>query len=355
MAVLSPPFQRVETAAGAPISGGKLRIYDVNTTDLADAFSDEAMATPLSNPVVADSNGFLPMIFCAENTYDIAYLSAADVVLTGQSFNDWPTMAGASANSIERTLSGARLDIDGGTIGDGNTGVRIQAGSPSPDDTGGYLRLGGWNGTQLDGAVVDSAYVNFIEPKSIQENGQRLAQVIETEPTAFSGTELLIALPEDPAGTRGYEITLYDMTCAATASPLALGFQLSYDNGATYKSGASDYAHQFLLLQGSTVALTSDDANTYARMSSSSRMKAGTTGRVEMKIVTPDSGTEPTIVDGIVMATYDTGDANLATCTFHCRGLGAFGRATHIRIYDTNTGTSIAGNYVLRILRGYGE
>ncbi len=69
-------FGRVTDDDGKPISGGFLRVYDQNTTNLSALFSNPALSTPLTNPVEADAAGRLPPIFLAAGTFDLALLDA---------------------------------------------------------------------------------------------------------------------------------------------------------------------------------------------------------------------------------------------------------------------------------------
>jgi hypothetical protein len=348
MAVLSPPSARVETAAGVAISGGKLRVYNVNTTTLSSLYSDEALATPLTNPVVADANGFLPSIFAEESTYDIAYLDASNVVLTGQSYNDFPTYQAGAADSIERTLSGARIDIDGGDIGSGQTGVRIQAGSPSPDDTGGYMRLGGWDGTQADEIWIDGAEVNVVEPKSLKEDEKRLTGVLFFDVVSVAGvTELDISLPNDPPGIRQWKIRVWDLYFSSAVA--SVNVRLSYD-GTTYKSGASDYSFAFGTPIGGSS--TTDSAHTSIQLQATSPSDANNPWIIDLNVLTPDSGTAVTQVWGRLFQN-NAGAGAPALVLFEGCGLGAYGRALKLRLFPS-TGTMtcrVSGEEI----RGTGE
>lgn len=350
MAVLGPPSARVETTAGVPVNGGKLRIYNVNTTTLSSVFSDEAMSTPLTNPVVADSNGFLPVIFAAEGTYDIAYLTAANVVITGQTYNDWPTYSSGSSGAIERTLSGARVDIDGGNIGSGQTGVRIQAGSPSPDNTGGYLGLMGWDGTSADEIWIDGAEVNVRRNKSLKEGSQRINSVIGFEPITFNAfSSIDFSLINNPAGTRRWRIRLYDVYFSSAVATVNIRF--SYDGGATFKSGASDYSYAFGTLIGAVT--TTDDAHTEIRIQSTSSSNADNSWIIDMEVMTPNSGNGTTKVWGRIIGANNAGAGAPGLIFFEGCGEGNYGRATHIQIFPSaGTMSGIASGLNER---GFGE
>lgn len=56
------------TTANAPLNGGKAYFYLTTTTTLEAVFADAALATPLSNPVVANSAGFFPELVYLDPT-----------------------------------------------------------------------------------------------------------------------------------------------------------------------------------------------------------------------------------------------------------------------------------------------
>lgn len=80
MAVFNPiSFERVTDAAGVPVSGAKLYVYDAGTSNLAEVWTDAAGATPGANPIVADSAGQFPNRYLDDGTYDYKYTTSADV------------------------------------------------------------------------------------------------------------------------------------------------------------------------------------------------------------------------------------------------------------------------------------
>jgi len=64
---------------GEPLSGGKLNFYDAGTTDRQPVYSDEALTTPLSNPVVANGAGRFPTMYMQKITYKIVLTDSDDV------------------------------------------------------------------------------------------------------------------------------------------------------------------------------------------------------------------------------------------------------------------------------------
>ncbi|MDO9334927.1 MAG: hypothetical protein Q7T61_00870 [Caulobacter sp.] len=69
-------------ANGAPISGAKAYFYLTGTTTLENVYADNALTTPLSNPVIADSAGRFPPIFLDPAiSYRLIAKDAADVAI----------------------------------------------------------------------------------------------------------------------------------------------------------------------------------------------------------------------------------------------------------------------------------
>lgn len=56
---------RATDSDGNPLPGAKLFFYRAGGTTPATVYADGSLATPLSNPVVADSAGFFPAIYTA--------------------------------------------------------------------------------------------------------------------------------------------------------------------------------------------------------------------------------------------------------------------------------------------------
>ena len=138
MATLEDGIIRVVDAAGVPINGGKLRIYNTGTTTLSTVWANAALSTPLTNPVVADSAGRLPQIFGADGlVVDCKMLTAANVELSDTAFTK--SFSGDTSGDIYRDFTSARFQITK-IAGE----VEIEAGDPTGDDVGGTMRLGGW-------------------------------------------------------------------------------------------------------------------------------------------------------------------------------------------------------------------
>lgn len=79
--IVSVQFERITDSNGRPISGGKLRIFDAGTSDLAAIYVDAIGTTLAANPIIANSAGILPQRYLVDGSYDFEWLNASDVRL----------------------------------------------------------------------------------------------------------------------------------------------------------------------------------------------------------------------------------------------------------------------------------
>jgi hypothetical protein len=349
MAILFPPGFRLSDADGNPLSGAKVRVRVANSETLASLYSDAALSSSISNPVITDAAGYPAnggnecVIYCASGTYDVAFLDSSDNVLA--SFDD-VSPYGAESSDIERTVTGnGRFKVTGSA-----GAVMIQVGDPSPDNTGGTLTIEGQAGTQGDTLTLDFATVNTTG--TLTENGKKLPGVVYTDATTPTpATSIDIALPEVPANCRAWRVDIWDISLSG-ASGGGLQLQFSFDNGATYKSGASDYAYGCQQTNGSTQV---DDAATLIYLSAAVHSYTNKFGWVSLEILTPESGSGPTLVKSDVMAfnnTTATESGFIATAMGAC--IGGYGRATHARLTSAG-GNTITCKYRVQPLRGFGD
>jgi hypothetical protein len=80
MARLFNPFIQVEDGNGNPLSGAKLNTYFAGTTQRKVMYSDSAMTTQHTNPIVADSTGTFPAAF-GTGLYKLVLTDANDAVI----------------------------------------------------------------------------------------------------------------------------------------------------------------------------------------------------------------------------------------------------------------------------------
>lgn len=338
MATLEDGIIRVVDAAGVPINGGKLRIYNTGTTTLSTVWANAALSTPLTNPVVADSAGRLPQIFGADGlVVDCKMLTAANVELSDTAFTK--SFSGDTSGDIYRDFTSARFQITK-IAGE----VEIEAGDPTGDDVGGTMRLGGWENTQADQIELDGALVNVTG--KLKENGKKLDGVVYTARTSFSGATVDITLPNDPTGCLAWEIDFWDVITSGSAS---LRARLAYAGGAV-KTGASDYAYTTMADDGAAGVVSSrDQAETYILLNYA---LAGTsTYPMSGKIIVLTSATGNTTVSGQLAG---AGGTYPQIGQFTGFGLNNYGVASTLQLL-LNAGSFTSGYYRVRPLRGYGE
>jgi hypothetical protein len=345
MAIYSQKRIRVTDANGDPVAGGKVRLRDENTTDLAAVYSDAALTTPLTNPVVADANGWTPVIFGAEGlTVDVAYLDADDVEIPGTS-EESVTFVGADSGNFTRTVSGnGRYSLTG------SAGTVIQEfGDPDPDDTGGSAIMRGWNGTQGDSLTLNFASViAATSAGGLTENSKKLPGVVTTEATTFTAASTVdIELPNSPTGVIAWDIEIWDLLMSTTAN---LWGRFSYDGGSNYKSGASDYFGHFMTSAAASTAASAD--LTQARMELVSNMQGSATrvGIGRIRVIT-NAGSVFTRLSSRFEGITNGPALTIALANWF--GEGGYGRATHLRLLPAS-GT-ITGKYRVTPLRGFGE
>jgi hypothetical protein len=110
MAVLTPqPIMQFTTAAGVPLSGGKLYTYAAGTTTPQQTFTDASGATPNTNPVILNSRGEAP-VWLGSASYKFKLTDANDVELWTVDNISAPT------SGVSPVLSG-NVTIDSDTPG----------------------------------------------------------------------------------------------------------------------------------------------------------------------------------------------------------------------------------------------
>jgi hypothetical protein len=335
----------ITDASNVPVSGGKVRVYDAGTTNPSSLFSDASLSTPLANPVVANSAGITPQIFAADGLLvDIQYLTSADASIANRGYED-VSFLGSSTGDLSRTVTG-----DGRFTITGSAGaVLFRVGDPSPDNTGGTLTIEGWAGTQGDTLTLDFALVNVTG--RIKEQGKKIQGTVYTEATQVTAqTSVDIALPNDPTGCRAWEIHIWDYSQSGNGN---LQARLSYDGGATYKSGATDYDSFWFTSETTGGTVTGTAMVTAAQMGFCSNLNGASNqlGSGVFRVITPDSGSTFTKIDSDMSGIINTGAGSIFRATAF--GKGSFGRATHLQL--RMSANNFTFKYRVVALRGFGE
>ncbi len=351
MALIFDPRWFAHDDDGNPLVGATLTVYVANTVTPAAIKRDAALAVPMTNPTsgpdVSNAAGIFPQVFSADGGLFDILLKDADGNLV-RSYED-VSVLGSDTGDFSRTVSGdGRITITGSA-----GAVSIQAGSPSPDNIGGDLTIEGQAGTQLDTLTLDSVTTDFTGEVTTR-GGKKLTGAVQTAATTFTTVASVdIALVEIPADVRAWRIDLFDMSTTEAGGDAAF-IRLSYDGGASYRAGASDYSYlTTLTIAGSVVAANSTGATAIV-LANGFETAANELAHFELFVLTPESGATATIVKCEGCYT-DPGAANApAMSRTFGRGLGSYGRATHIRILAAS-GETITGKYRLTPLYGFGE
>ena len=112
--VIPIALQQVMNGNGQPVAGALLYIYQAGTVATPqNAFSDPGLTTPLSNPLVADSTGRLPMFYLANGSVHVRLTDAGGVVIF-----DYPSMlvigasgGASSGGSVDPTTIASTGDV----------------------------------------------------------------------------------------------------------------------------------------------------------------------------------------------------------------------------------------------------
>lgn len=99
------PITSAFDANGNPISGAKLEFFESGTTTPLDTFSDDALTTANTNPVIADSAGRFGTIFLQQADYKAVLSDADDVVI----WTEDPVRADAPKSSDVREVTTATV------------------------------------------------------------------------------------------------------------------------------------------------------------------------------------------------------------------------------------------------------
>lgn len=101
------------STTGALLSGAKAKFFISGTTTLQNTFTDETLATPHANPVVADGNGVFPAIYLDDTlNYKVDITDSLDVSLPGYPINNLATAfslvadLASNANALGASLIG---------------------------------------------------------------------------------------------------------------------------------------------------------------------------------------------------------------------------------------------------------
>jgi len=183
--LIVPNYMPALDANGSPSSGALLYVYVNETVTLASIFSDEALATPLSNPVVAASDGSFALIYADEaHAYSTALTTSTGAQLKPSYDNVFPTISAGGTFSaanvsfipdvptpptrnvqdkLEEIVS--TLDIGLDPTGAVSVSTKLQAWHDALPATGGFLHL-------TAGTYKFATGVTFTKPIRFMSDGR---------------------------------------------------------------------------------------------------------------------------------------------------------------------------------------
>jgi hypothetical protein len=141
--LLTQPVIRAVDAGGLPIPGARLQFYATGTTTPAPVYSSASLATPLANPVTADSGGlFAPIFLDPSVVYRVQLLNASGSLILDVDPVNTPTINAGGSVTAAMLQSGVAVANLGFTpvnrAGDTATNLTLTCTAPSATSAG-YL------------------------------------------------------------------------------------------------------------------------------------------------------------------------------------------------------------------------
>lgn len=326
---------RAQDNSGNASSGATLTVYETGTTTPAELYSTAALAEAggdgdLSNPVTADSAGRFVTVFVSETeVVDWQMHTSAGVLL-----QEVEGVKGVPGSPVAINLDfgdDGRFKVDGdGTI------VQVEFGDPTGDNIGGDGRIGGWDGTQGGELEIDFDEVSLTGDMTtggdVTVGGDLTFDGQTPDLVVLEGTETGVATKtlNLPTGYEFYEIDFYNI---APVSGGGFRVQLSYDNGASFKS-TNEYDWNHSQISGGSISHDYADASAYIQISDdAANVNAGEAHHFRVSIVSTATKTTGLWWDGVIIATSQPRRLLGSAMT-----VGAYGQVTNLKIY-TITGT----------------
>lgn len=137
--LFKPSFFQPQNVNGVPLSGGLLYFYATGTTTLLTVYTNSTLATPNTNPVVADASGIFAPVYLAEEEFKVVLKTSAGV--TVQTIDPYLSGTGTSGSDVQSVY----LDVAAATAATIASGVKqvTTVFYASANSTGGaeYIRV----------------------------------------------------------------------------------------------------------------------------------------------------------------------------------------------------------------------
>jgi hypothetical protein len=116
--LMPTPYQTVLDTSGNPVSGGCVWTFSAGTTTPATTYSDSALTTPNTNPIVADSAGRFVAWLSAGTSYKFTYETACTAPAHGsvlRTVDNVLAVPGSSNPTTDISTVNARCTLSSGT------------------------------------------------------------------------------------------------------------------------------------------------------------------------------------------------------------------------------------------------
>lgn len=149
-----PIWIKAEDANGDRVNGAKLYVYVNNTSTPVTSYTDAALTTPHSSPIVSSAAGIFAAVYVPAGTYRIQITDADDVALPGYPADDvlvadgsqdrlFETRAALAAANVDSTISVVST-LGNATAGDGGGGTFKRAASQPSHEARTQSADGAW-------------------------------------------------------------------------------------------------------------------------------------------------------------------------------------------------------------------
>lgn len=323
-------FNQVFDSNGDPLPGAKLITRVPGTTTPKATYNAPDLLNPLTNPVIADSAGRFPQMWAAEGSiFDLVLTDENDVTI--ESFESVAALGTSSGDiNIDFGLNG-RFQVVGHS-GEPN----IEFGDPTGDDVGGDGRVGGWNNTQGTRLEIDFAETEFTGGLKVGGFSEPYKRLL----ASGSVNAATLDLPLD--GTfQSWELQLRSVTYTAGNY---LRIRFSFDGGATYKSGATDYRWGSVSQQNpggvAGAAGTVNAADTAINLMTGTASNTSIGGQVITEIFSA-AGVETQTIGSFSNFSMSTLAENFGGTQYGSTAAKNYGKATNLRVLLQSPGSFV--------------